>query len=1293
MLVQTPDGLTEFPDTMKPEEVEGVLRNHYANKAKLEPPPIQTVNLGGVTFAKPTDSPQGPSTAAGEAPAPGLIGTDIQQPAIGWKETQAALTKPAVELPRLSGTGVGSGVANWFIDQVEGATSAEGAAGLALAGPVLKAGPVVARTGAAILSGLQAVSGYEQWKNAVTPGDKAKAVLDFASAALPAVHAVKPDLIPAMFSRLDKAAPEQRAEEIRSIDDFLQQRKAQEAGLPQTAEALKNEQPQTPAPTTESGQDRRADGGGQTGAEVQPASPAGAAPPLKPALVVDGKAEVAQPGENHAAIASRLKQDASPERRDAVNLAFIEDGSHAFTTDEGKTTLNRDEAGKVADENGLRSPEHAGKPLHSEHLNQNDQLQTNSKSGQSDGRQQDNVLQGNDAGTGTSGEGNQSGSQLQESPEGRAQGAVGPKPEEEALAGDWTSATKPVTQKLKLGGGERGGINLSVLSDAAKAAREKAKDLLGAAEKFTPLNVATSERSERLQKSFQEATRAQKEIAREIPKASRQAAVSVWREAGGDVDPVKAQAILQDWAAKAKGEAFKKVATEAQNLTPGEQTIGKKAASAFNVLSARGQQYDILGSHRDNYVPHVWDVDNKFTGVGSSRLQDKFKFAKARTFDTFFDGDQAGFKPKTMEMGKLLPAYIHEMNKVIADRQFVQDVSDLKAADGRPLVAPRGTGQTLGEGEKTTAIVNPRGWVKQEGLEGQEIDQHDYKMLGDQPALNKWRWVESDPKGSSTILKGDLAIHPELAKRIKAMMGESVVREWYNEPSTGLSTIPRAIVKNLDTAQSVMKREMFSLLAPFHQVQEGTHAIGHLVNPFSVEAPDLRNAATQDAAKHGLMLFPEKSSSQNFLEGEGVGGKGGFASQIASKYGGKAGAHIASVIDGYQDYLFHQYIPGLKLSTYNEIVPRNMKRFASELKSGEVSEADVKFLSAQQANAAYGHLNYALMDRNPTIQHILQLSLLAPDFLEARGRFVGQAAKTLLGQKSGTEQFRAIATIAAVQAAAAYTITTLTGGKWDAKEPFNVVHGNRTYTLRSVPSDLQRLLFSGPQSTREFVSARVNPVAQKLDQLRTGLNFRGEKTGTMDTLGEILTNYIPITARSIPGIRDLTETSRNSPVSPLEQLAGSLGVKISRYSPITKVHELANSWMDQQGIDRPGGIYPVSKYEPMRYALEDGDLGRAAAEYQKLLKIKGQTPARISEGFKSSVMHPYTGSSESDAKFATSLKGEDKLMFDNAAKVREGILQKFAKVPGTAPTASRNSSERRDTPRSRNTSRRARRGE
>ena len=328
----------------------------------------------------------------------------------------------------------------------------------------------------------------------------------------------------------------------------------------------------------------------------------------------------------------------------------------------------------------------------------------------------------------------------------------------------------------------------------------------------------------------------------------RQSAISVWREAKGDLPT------LQSWASAAKGKGFRQAAIDAQALTPKEVAIAAKAGAAFDVLHARGVTFDVLRSHRDAYVPHVWDVARPGTGWGGGMLKQRFRFSKARTFDTFFDGDQAGFKPKTLAIGKLLPAYIHEMNRVIADRQAVRDIAAGVNKDGSPMAVPRGNAKPVEGDEGKAVLVQPRAM--------REVDTSDYRVMPDQPALANWTWASKDTAGNPVFIKSDLALHPDAYRRLNAMIGQSALRQWYHDPVTGTAQIPRAIVRGLDTAQSAMKREMFGLLAPFHQVQEGTHGIGHMVNPFShIPKVDFRDPAQLDAANHGLMLLPDRASA------------------------------------------------------------------------------------------------------------------------------------------------------------------------------------------------------------------------------------------------------------------------------------------------------------------------------------------------------------------------------------------------------------------------------------------------
>jgi len=834
--------------------------------------------------------------------------------------------------------------------------------------------------------------------------------------------------------------------------------------------------------------------------------------------------------------------------------------------------------------------------------------------------------------------------------------ATGKVPEKESgitagvEASDWTSATSETAPKPK--------------TPEAKLINPPTKTELHAGiplpkwenRKMSPLDSATAAHSGKVQKSFDEARRAQREIKREVPNDRRQAAISVWREAKGDLPT------LQAWAAAAKGRLFKQAAIDAQSLSPKELAIAAKVQAAFDVLFNRGTRYDVLKSHRDQYVPHVWDVKRPGTGWGGGVLRQRFRFSKARTFDTFFDGDQAGFTPKTLAIGKLLPAYIHEMNKVIADRQLVQDMAGKFAADGRPLVLPRGTAKEIDKGDGDFAyLVFPRAQKAVKDAAGDKLEQGDYRTMEGQPALHAWRWVQEDQAGNPILMQSDLALHPDAYRRLNSMIGQSAIRQWYHDPVPGAAQIPRAIVRGLDVAQGAMKREMFGLLAPFHQVQEGTHGVGHWVNPFfNIPKIDLRNPGQLDAANHGLMLLPDRASSRVYLEG--VGTQTSLLSRGIRKLT-PVGRAIADVIDGYQDYLFHQYIPGLKYKTYEAMRERNMRRYADELTAGTMTEADVKITSAEQANAAYGHLNYALLDRNPTIQHLIQLAALAPDFLEARARFAGQAVKGL-SSPVGAEQLKAVAILAAVQAGSAVVISSLLGDRYDPEHPFEVVHNGRRYAMRSVPEDIYSLL----KDTRQFAYGRVNPLIVKGGiQLATGLNYRGEKVDPLDTVGELLAQYIPLTARAIPAVRRLTETGRNTPITPLQQLSGSLGLRISRYSPIAETYKLAGEWMDAQKIARAQGSFPISKYQQLRYALEDGDLERARAEYLKLREVMDS--GKIKSGFTQSINHPFTQTEKTDKTFAASLKGHDRKMYELALHTRKNILTAFRNLPKGAEPA------------------------
>jgi hypothetical protein len=75
-----------------------------------------------------------------------------------------------------------------------------------------------------------------------------------------------------------------------------------------------------------------------------------------------------------------------------------------------------------------------------------------------------------------------------------------------------------------------------------------------------------------------------------------------------------------------------------------------------------------------------------------------------------------------------------------------------------------------------------------------------------------------------------------------------------------------------------------------------------------------------------------------------------------------------------------------------------------------------------------------------------------------------------------------------------------------------------------------------------YFNNRMSPAASTADQLRTGLDWKGDRISAGDTLKEAAQKPIPLSVRAM-----LKMGSKN--LTALEQLAGSIGLKISSANP------------------------------------------------------------------------------------------------------------------------------------------------
>ncbi len=594
-----------------------------------------------------------------------------------------------------------------------------------------------------------------------------------------------------------------------------------------------------------------------------------------------------------------------------------------------------------------------------------------------------------------------------------------------------------------------------------------------------------------------------KAIQKAIPDKLRREAMTNWIQADGS------DAVLQDRAARSTGR-IKQGYELAMQLTPEEQTIARNISNHLDEMLERGIKAGVLEGGVENYVNQLWSRQNPVTKnllseVQEGKLQPNFRYAKRRIFNSYFEGEQAGFKPADKDIGFLISAYDSAFERALASRGMIASLLTAKSSDGRPLVAASGKGIPVG-GEGGAHLIRPN--VKPSAV-------RDYKPV-DYPALKKWTWVGSTAEGKPILLQGDLVVHPEVYEHLSNVLGKS----WFQTSPSPLAKVGRAALK----AGGIYKRTLLSL-SGFHMTQEGLHAEAHRINPIAPPKIDVNDSVTGELLNRGLVISGDRAGMRQFQEGLTSAG-------LVGKIPG-----IGKIATRYESWLFEDYIPRLKVAVGRAMFERNLKRYGEELSRAQIAE-----LSANESNAAFGELNYDMMGRNKTVQDLLRLTLLAPDFLEARARFVGQALKPY-----GSEQLHALLFQATQLYLAARVVNQVLEGDAHWDKPFSVIYKGRQYDLRTISGDIYHLI----NDPRSFGYYRLNPALLKpvLEAL-TGRDAWGRRKGPAAQLEEFLLGAAPIPLQGTLGL------GRDADM--LESLMASIGGHERRFR--TEAESLAEEY-------------------------------------------------------------------------------------------------------------------------------------
>jgi len=576
-------------------------------------------------------------------------------------------------------------------------------------------------------------------------------------------------------------------------------------------------------------------------------------------------------------------------------------------------------------------------------------------------------------------------------------------------------------------------------------------------------------------------------IQKEIPKLDQQA-MKRWMQAGGD------EATLRQWATQMKDPELKKIYERALNLPEQAKEIARQLEVGYAEGAEEMIKSGILEDTVEFYVNKNWDRPNKASqklqawanATSTGKFRPDPKEAKHRIWKSNFEGEQLGYKEKNDSIGFAYVKWMSSMADAKSTREALKSMMSAKMPDGRPMVYVGGGGSYVPkelQAEREAYFIKPN--AKPEAA-------YDYKSF-DHPAFRKWKWVDSDPEGKPIMVQGNMLIHPEAYKQINAMIGKSKIRTY---------TIPEdvPIVGGKQPGRMLLDAGAFVkgtiLVGPFHQVHVGEHALFHKVNAFNPPQLDLNKPLTKELLDHGLMLY-NHNALIDF--GEGVA-SGGLLEKIPV---------LGDGLTRYKEYLFLNYISRLKSAMAEEAVSRAEGYYKKDLTSGKLTRDQMLENVAKQANAAFGEQNYKYMGRNPTLQDALRVILLAPDFLEARLRFAGQALRPY-----GREQQMALLRGAIGMAVGAQVINYMFGDdhKFNWKEPFTILIGGVSYTPRSVMGDVAHLF----QDPRSFALHRLNPLTTRtMYEIGLGRDINGRKVNTEEALKDIGKSWFPIPAQGL----------------------------------------------------------------------------------------------------------------------------------------------------------------------------------
>lgn len=379
-------------------------------------------------------------------------------------------------------------------------------------------------------------------------------------------------------------------------------------------------------------------------------------------------------------------------------------------------------------------------------------------------------------------------------------------------------------------------------------------------------------------------------------------------------------------------------------LSPVEQGVRKFIKDEYDAKLKWANENGLKIHFRENYVTHIYKdkiekVKNILYPIGG-KLGTKFRFARARKFNTFEEAEAAGLTP-IKDIAILYSTYLRQLFRTVDNMQLIQGVKQLKDKDGTPLLM-----------RADQAPPN-------------------YRIV-DEPAFDRYMYVgETYERKTPLLYKMPIKAHPLIAKTLSQLVRPLIP---YNEG-----------MKLLAKARGLVKRFiMYNVLVHGWNVE--TQIGNQMQWNLAKLIPEYKKAA-QMVKNHDekLLLMAER--------GVNLEGFWNFNNELYARIQGHPSIEktwgevktlpevLQKIIDINDRLLWGGIVKFTQVAMWDNTVARNLK-YGPALSVKEAEE-----LAADQINTLIGtlpehifsglekeFLNWTLFARNWTVSNIRQIT-------------------------------------------------------------------------------------------------------------------------------------------------------------------------------------------------------------------------------------------------------------------------------------------------------------------------------